>query len=132
MIAGSVCHAVDRAGISIVHSRLDLEAIALARAVFPGGRTQIAQRDLAFAAVQFGNLSEFRGVTVAGAPGKIIEDAPPRAVDRVGAARLHKAEFVKRLMREKRAARRTAGRSIRPTASKTRANRGSGDRQNQR
>ena len=54
---------------------VDLEAIALARAVLPGGRAQIAQRHLALAAVELRDLPEFRGIALAGAAGEIIEDA---------------------------------------------------------
>src|ERR1700730_276119 len=106
MVAGALRDAFDRAGVGVVHPGVDLETVALARAILPGSRAQIAQRDLALAAVQFGHLPEFRGVAFAGAAGKIIENATARAVDRVGAARLQQTELIKRLMREKCAARR--------------------------
>src|SRR5258708_20539361 len=104
MIAGPLGDPVDRARVRVVHARIDLEPVALAGTVFPGGRAKIAQRHLALAAVQLRNLPEFGGVAFAGAAGKIIENASTDAVDRVGATRLHQRELVKRLMREKRAA----------------------------
>src|SRR6266403_247705 len=106
MIAGPLRYPVDRARVGVIHPRIDLEAIALARAILPGSRAQVAQRHLALAAVQLRDLPEFRGVAFAGAAGEIIEDSSARAVARVGTARLYQAELIKRLMREKRAARR--------------------------
>ena len=61
---------------------VDLEAIALARAVLPRGRAQVAQRHLALADFELGDLAEFGGVALAGVAGEIVEDAPARAVDR--------------------------------------------------
>ena len=112
-------------GIAVVHPRVDLEAVALAGGVLPGGRAQIAERQLALAAVELRDLAEFGGVALAGAAGEIVEDAAARAVDRVRAARLHQAEFIERLMREKR----PAGRGLRCSAGKPRSGGGSGDRQ---
>src|SRR6266403_1744087 len=106
MVAGPLRYTVDRARFGVVHPGIALETIALARAIRPGRRAQVAQRHLPLATVQFRDLSEFRGVALAGAAGEIIEDATTRAVDRVGTARLYQAELIKRLMREKRAARR--------------------------
>src|SRR5713101_3697446 len=104
MIAGPLGYPVYRARVRVVHPRIDLEPVTLASAIFPGSRAQIAQRHLALTAVELRDLPEFRGVAFAGAAGKIIEDASARAVDRVGTTRLHQAELVKCLMRQKRAA----------------------------
>ena len=97
-------HAIDRRGLGVVHPGVDLEAIALAGRILPGGRAQIAQRQLALAAVELRHLAEFAAVALAGIARKIVEDAPARARYRIGAARLDELEFVERLMGEKRAA----------------------------
>ena len=106
VVPGALRDAVNRARIGIIGARVDLEPIALAGAIFPGRRAEVAEGDFAFAAVEFGNLTEFGGVALAGAAGEIVQDAPARAVDRVGAARLHQAQLIERLMRPKRPARR--------------------------
>src|SRR5258708_28437663 len=102
VIAGALGHPIDGAGVGIIHPRVDLEAVTLARAIFPGRGTQIAQCQLALAAVEFGDLPEFGGVAFAGAAGEIIEDASARAVDRVVSARFYHAELVELLMRQER------------------------------
>src|SRR5882724_906675 len=128
MIAGPLRYTVDRARFGVVHPGIDLETIALARAILPGRRAQVAQRHLPLAAVQLGHLAKLRGVALAGAAGEIIEDTPARAVDRVGSARLYQAELIKRLMGEKRAAR--CGNRL--PARETRSDSDGGDRQRQR
>src|SRR6202000_2337856 len=70
----------------------------------PGGRAQIAQGHLVLTAFELRDLPEFGGIALAGAAGEVVEDAPPRAVDRTGAARFDQAEVVQLLMRQKRAA----------------------------
>src|SRR5207237_6595430 len=67
---------VNRDSVGIVHAGVDLEAVALARGIFPGMRAQIAQRQLALAAVEFGHLAKFGRVALAGAAREIVEDAP--------------------------------------------------------
>ena len=103
---------------AVVHAGVDLEAVALARGVFPGMRAQIAQRQLALAAVEFGHLAEFGGVALAGAAGEIVEDAPARArMIALRPARLDQLQFVERLMGEKRpAAAARAGPSAKPAS----------------
>src|SRR5713101_6793333 len=128
MIAGPLRYPIDRTRVRVVHPRIDLEPVTLASAILPGSRAQIAQRHLALAAVELRDLPEFRGVAFAGAAGKIIENASARAVDRVGTSRLHQAELVKRLMRQKRAARR----GFHLAADRTRYKSGGGSRQQQR
>src|SRR6185312_13590137 len=52
VIAGPLRDAIYRVRVGVVHPGIDLETIALARAVLPGSRAQIAQTHLALAAVQ--------------------------------------------------------------------------------
>ena len=78
VVADPFRHAIDRGGIGIVHPRVDLEAVALARGILPGMRAQIAQRQLALAAVEFRHLAKFGRVALAGAAREIVEDAPAR------------------------------------------------------
>src|SRR3989442_1989040 len=127
VVAAALRNTVDRRGIGIVHTRIDLEAVALAGAIFPGGRAKVAQRHLALAAVQLGHLAELRRVAFAGTAGEIVEDAATGGVDGVGAARFDQAQLIKRLMREKSTACRSDGWSVR----KTRSDRKSGNCQQQ-
>src|SRR4051795_6249342 len=98
MISGSFGNAIDRIGWSVVHAAVDLETIALALGIFPRSRAQVAQRHLALAAVEFGDLTELRCVTLAGTAGEVIHNSAARSVDGCRAAGLHQAQFVKRLM----------------------------------
>ena len=77
-VADPLRHAVDRRGLGIVHAGVDLEAVAFARSIFPGMRAQIAQRQLALAAVELRHLTKFGRVALAGAAREIVEDAPAR------------------------------------------------------
>src|SRR6185503_10557338 len=99
-VAAALGHAVDRIWIGIVGARVDLEAVAPALAILPRARTQVAQHSLALANLELGDLAKFRGVALASAAGEIIQDAAARAVDGIGAAGLHQAQFVERLMRQ--------------------------------
>src|SRR3954451_17938940 len=113
MITGSFGDAVDRIGWSVVHAAVDLETIALALGVFPRSRAQVAQRHLALAAVEFGDLAELRRVTLAGTAGKVIHNSSARSVDGCRAARIHQTKFVKPLMGKKTRAGRAGGAHIR-------------------
>ena len=64
-----------------------MEAEALGGAVLPRGGAQIAERDLALAAVELGDLAELQRVALAGAAGEIVEDAAAHRVHRALAAR---------------------------------------------
>src|SRR3954452_9259889 len=100
MISDSFGDAIDRIGWSVVHAAVDLETIALALGIFPRSRAQVAQRHLALA-VEFGDLTKLRCVTLAGTAGEVIHNSAARSVDGCRAARLHQTQFVKRLMGKK-------------------------------
>src|SRR5262249_17288005 len=76
---------------------LRFEDELLRRAVLPGGRAQVAERDLALAVVELGDLAELQRVAFAGAAGEIVKDPPARRHGRV-AARLRERELVDRAM----------------------------------
>ena len=65
----------------LVEHILRVEAEFLGVAVFPGGRAQIAERDLAFAGIELGDLAELQLVAFAGIAGKIVEDAAAHRLD---------------------------------------------------
>src|SRR5499427_10233543 len=88
---------------------LRFEDELLGRVVFPGGRTQVAERDLALAVVEFRHLTELQGITLAGIAGEIVEDAPARGDRRGIAPRLRELEFVDRAVGRKLARRRQCG-----------------------
>src|SRR5205807_1868658 len=97
MVTSALGDAVDRAGRLVVHARVDLEAIALAGAILPCGGAQVAQRHLAFAEIELGDLAEVRRVAVTGIARKIVEDAAAGAVDRARSPRLDEAQLVEGL-----------------------------------
>src|SRR4051794_12098929 len=104
VVAVALRRTVDPAGVSLVHPRLDLEAVAFTASVLPGIGAEVAERDLTLAAVELGDLAEFGGVALARTSREIVEDAAARAVDRIG-ARFHQAQIIERLMREERTVR---------------------------
>ena len=87
---------------------LRFEDELLGRAVFPGGRTQVAERDLALAVVEFRHLAELQRIALAGTAGKIVEDATAGG-HRGIAPRLRELEFVDRAVGRKLAPRRQCG-----------------------
>src|SRR5262249_2292789 len=94
---------IDQRLIEIV---LRFEDELLGRAVFPGGRTQVAERDLALAIVEFRHLTELQRIALAGAAGEIVEDSPARGHRRRITVRLGELEFIDRAMGRKLAPRR--------------------------
>src|SRR5207237_3340126 len=82
-----------------VHVVLRLEAEALAVAFLPGRGTQVAERNLALAAIELGHLAEVERVTFAGAAGEIVHDAAAHALKRALAARTGEAEVIHRDVR---------------------------------
>ena len=85
----------------LVEIVLRLEDVRLGRAVFPRGRAQIAERDLALAIVELRNLAELQGIAFAGTAGEIVEDAAARRHGGGIAAGLRKLELVDRTVGRK-------------------------------
>src|SRR5262249_57119947 len=80
---------------------LRFEDELLGRAVFPGGRPQVAERDFALAVVEFRHLAELQGITLAGIAGEIVEDSPARGDRRGIAPGLRELEFIDRTVGRK-------------------------------
>src|SRR4029077_5734312 len=93
--------AVDGIDLGLVDIVLRLEDVRLGRAVFPRGRAQIAERDLALAIVEFRNLAELQGIAFAGTAGEIVEDAAARRHGGRITAGLRKLELVDRTVGRK-------------------------------
>src|SRR5262249_48364837 len=62
----------------LVEIILRFEDELLGRAVFPGGRAQVAERDLALPVIEFRYLTELQRIALAGTAGEIIEDSTAR------------------------------------------------------
>src|SRR5262245_22416425 len=69
---------VDRVDELLIEVVLRGELIGLGSAVLPSGRSQVAQRDLAFAIVELRDLTELELVAVAHVAGEVIENTAAR------------------------------------------------------
>src|SRR5262245_63646078 len=69
---------VDRIDQLLIEVVLRGELVGLGGAVLPGGRSQVAQRNLAFAVVELRYLAELELVAVAHAAREVIENAAAR------------------------------------------------------
>src|SRR5262245_7963570 len=94
--------AVDALGQLVVEEILRVETQPGALAVLPGGRTQVADGDLALAGSELRDLAELKRISLAGTAGEVVEDAPAHAFDRAFAVRLGELEIVDRAMRSQR------------------------------
>src|SRR5215510_13514447 len=90
---------VDAIDQRLVHVVLRLVDELLRRAVFPGGRTHVAEGDLAFAVVELRHLAELQRIAVAGVAREIVKNATARGYRRGIAARLRQLELVDRAVR---------------------------------
>src|SRR4029434_1114363 len=82
------------------------ELVRFGGAVLPGRRAQVAQRDLAFAIVELGDLAKLELVAVAYVAGKIIENAAARRDSATLATGRCQLELIHRARRRKLASRR--------------------------
>jgi len=81
---------------------LEIETVALARALLPGCGAQVAHRNLTLAIVELGDLAEAQRIAFAGVARKIVDDAAADSGDGLAAARLGKFEVIDRAMGGKR------------------------------
>ena len=86
----------DRVAQRLVEIVLRLKAQPAGVAPLPGGGPQVAHCRLALAAVELGHLTELQRIALAGAAGKIIENAAVHRVHRPLAASLNQFEVVDR------------------------------------
>src|SRR5205085_9981791 len=100
---------IDVADLFAVHVVLRLEAEALAVALLPGRGAQVAERDLALPAVQFGDLAEIERIALTGAAGEIVDDTAAHALERALTTRAGEAEVIHRHVRHELD---TSGRSL--------------------
>src|SRR5215475_4622979 len=106
---------VDRIDQLLVEVVLRRELVGFGGTVLPGRRAQVAQRDLAFAIVELGDLAKIELVAVAQVAGEVIENAATRRDRAALAAGLGKLELIHRAVRRKLTGRRQRRRSIGPS-----------------
>src|SRR5262249_30403187 len=92
---GLAVEGIDQRLIDVV---LRFEDELLRRAVFPSGRAQVAERNLALPVTQSRDLTEWQGVSAAGMAGEVVEDSPTRAPRGGIAARVRQLELIDRPM----------------------------------
>ena len=103
---------VDRIDQLLVEVVLRGELIRLGGAVLPGRRAQVAQRDLALAIIELGDLAKIELVAVAHIAGEAIQNTAARRDRATLAAGLGKLELIHRAVRRKLARRRQRRRRI--------------------